>query len=339
MTTSTPEATTPEPSTPARPPRLYRHTKRDEWGLGIVLERLGDRSIVRFQDGQTRTLLADYLHLLDAVDRPLDVTLSVVRALTDRPNGRGKEADEPVSLDEQIAYFTTLYADGFQDEEYLAHHRGDGRKRPLKRHRDALIEAAAVIAPEALGALTSGGDFKGVHEAMKTVLDATDLVSPAERRAFAAIKRSHYEPLATTLSALLYGTAAFPVRFDTFVRTLEKALSGRPSWPLATVFLAATSPNEHLVVRDIVAAQARWMAPTLAMSKTPGGHLYARLLEMTQAVRERLVDADLAPRDLFDLNDFMWTTLRPKAQKAIKNELRKSGVTNGKKSDSGKAAA
>ena len=59
------------------------------------------------------------------------------------------------------------------------------------------------------------------------------------------------------------------------------------------------------------------MAPGLSVSDNPMGILYERLANMTKEVKERLETAGLKPRDMLDVTDFMWATLRPMAQREI----------------------
>ena len=47
------------------------------------------------------------------------------------------------------------------------------------------------------------------------------------------------------------------------------------------------------------------------------GILYERLANMTKDVKARLGEAGFEPRDMLDVTDFMWATLRPMAQKVI----------------------
>jgi len=304
-------------------PRLFRHSKREGWGLAIVLRMLDDRVRMQFQDGRKRTFKLGYYHLIDAVDRPLDVTLSLVDALESmcdemREKRRGRKREKPISLAEQVTYLYDLFPDGFQDTEYAEYHRGDGRKRPLKRHRDALVDKGQTLAKRPLLAMLTAGEYSEVHAKAVKLTNVTGLVKAKERKVFAKLDEEHHQAFATSLHALLHGSSKLTVRFDAFVRTLEEAMGQTPSWALATVFLGAVHPQEHVVVREKVhAMQAAWMAPGLRLSSRPMGILYERLIDMTKATRGKLEEAGLEPRDMLDVTDFMWNTLRPKAKKRM----------------------
>jgi len=318
---------------------LFRHTKREQWGLGIVLRMYDDRVRMQFQDGRTRTFKAGFYHLIDAVDRPLDVTASIVEALrsmTDEDLGTTGPSVNAISMAEQIELLREMFPDGFQDAGYAEHHRGDGRKRPLKRHRDALVERAQGLKKKPMVALLNAGDYAEIHAIATKLVGVTDLVSAKERKAFKQIDEAHFESLATTMHALLHGSSKLAVRFDAFVRAVEAAMGDAPTWGLATVFLGAVHPTEYVVVREkVLELQSEWMAPGLGISERPMGILYERLREMAARVKEELTNEDLEPRDLLDVLDFMWATLRPKSRNRILEMRRERayGVPVSKKGD------
>ena len=299
-------------------PTLFRHTKREGWGLGILQNVMDDRIQMQFQDGRNRYFKTGYYHLLDAVDRPMNVAAGIVDALQqmmpeeDRPERKNRIL--PPSMDEQIEYLRQLFPGGFQDEAYAEHHRGDGRKRPLKRHRDALVARAEKY----LNRQNLQGDPTEGHKFACKVLTVTGLVGAKERKKFKAIEAEHHEEVINALRALLYGKSKLIQRMDGYVRALEKAMGETPSWELATVFLGAVHPKEHVVVRArVLSLQAQWMAPGLLVSDRPMGLLYERLMHMTKGVEELLVEGGLEPRDFLDIHDFMWVTLKPAGQKKI----------------------
>lgn len=315
-------------------PTLFRHTRRETWGLGIVEHLLDDRVKMQFQDGRSRTFKKGYYHFLDAVDRPLNQTLGLVDALRSMmPDDAAANTStagnrRPVSMDEQIAYLRERFAGGFQDEEYAEYHRGDGRKRPLKRHRDPLVQRAQdLLGKKALGALVAANDFAGIHAAAVKVTNTTDLVKAKERKVFKAMDPAHYESFALALRALLHGTSKLSVRIDAYVSTLERALGDAPTWELTTVILGSVHPEEHLVVRErVLSLQSEWMAPGLSVSTRPMGLLYERLLAMAKGVRDCLKDEGLAPRDLLDVHDFIWVTLKPAGKQRIMAMRRERGL-------------
>ncbi len=77
-------------------------------------------------------------------------------------------------------------------------------------------------------------------------------------------------------------------------------------------------PDEHIAVKpELFQRQALWMAPGLRCSDRPMGLLYERMRTMALGVRERIEALELTPRDLLDVRDFMWLTLKPAARTRI----------------------
>ena len=62
-------------------PTLFRHMKRESWGLGILQSVMDDRIQMQFQDGRNRSFKKGYYPLLDAVDRPMNIAAGIVDAL------------------------------------------------------------------------------------------------------------------------------------------------------------------------------------------------------------------------------------------------------------------
>lgn len=300
---------------------LFRHSKREQWGLAIVLAKYDDRVTMQFQDGRTRNFKAGYYHLLDAVDRPLDQTTEIVQALrsmNDDGSGTAEGRIKAVSFDEQKAYFRQKFPDGFQDAGYTEHHRGDERKKALKRHRDALVAKAETLHKNPMKKLIDAEDWGAIHKAAVKTINTTDLVGAKERKRFSKIADGDLEVFAKALFNLLHENDRLANRMDNYVRALRVTIGEAPSWALASVLLGAVHPQEHVVVRkNVLSLQARWMAPGLSVSDSPMGILYERLAEMAKNVQTELEQDGFTPRDLLDTIDFMWATLRPMAQKKI----------------------
>jgi hypothetical protein len=47
---------------------LYQHTMRSEWGVGAVIDQQDDRTTFKFDNGITRTIKRDHIHLMVRVE-------------------------------------------------------------------------------------------------------------------------------------------------------------------------------------------------------------------------------------------------------------------------------
>lgn len=298
------------------PQALYRHLKRPTWGLAVTAWQRGDKRAYQFEDGNMRVFKRGFFRMLEEVDPPADRTREVLERLG-RASARtelfGDRKDELIPIDEQIAYFGELYSGGFVGEAWTTEMRGGG-KRVLKRHRDAAImRARESWAAPRLEAMIEDGHHDAVVDALHEVLAHTNLVSATKLEPLRRASSSERERIAVALQALLHGKGELAARFREFVQAI-----GSASWELATAPLALFDPQYHLCVKtSVLNQQAVWMAPRLKRSSKPTAALYLRYLKMARDVAKRLEASGFAPRDLLDLHDFIFVTLRPKAREEL----------------------
>lgn len=317
------------------PQSLYQHAKRREWGFAIVAwERDGKRGY-QFEDGELRVFKDGYYHLLEEM---LDVAdgadiaarLDAKRASAGKKDDKKKRGsrggrssvniEDLPTLGEQMLVFRTLFPGGFDDPAWIKEQRG-GDGRALKRHRDAAIKRGQDgLNKDSLEALVNAGQTHSVIERACEVLDKTDLVTKAQVDPLRNTGRD--SRLAQALLDFLHGEADLDTRFAMLCRALATATRKPPSWQLATAMGALVHPANHVCVRpSVFAAQARTMAPRLRPSKSPTSAAYTGYVEMAQKMETQLAAEGLEPRDLLDIHDFIWVTLRPAAS-AILDQIR-----------------
>jgi hypothetical protein len=305
---------------------LYMHQKREEWGHAICTWRGDGREHYLFEDGKARMFSVEYAAMMRPVDRPLDRTTAIVRNLKTmvkvtgtRPKaGTGIETPA-VSLDEQIAMFRLSYPKGFADPAHLAEHRGAESKTSTKRHRDAAIaRAAEVMAQPALDSMLVTSDHTGIVRAVTRLLGSTDLAAKKELDLLSKLEGESARTVSLAVMDLLYGSTPYTERFHAWVRALAEATGRKPTWELATSLAALVFPSEHVAVKGTAFRdQAKWMAPSLSYESQPNALLYERLRTMALTLHARLTEAGLAPHDLLDVRDFVWTTQRPSAKQDL----------------------
>jgi len=110
------------------------------------------------------------------------------------------------------------------------------------------------------------------------------------------------------LFELLHGTGSMPRRFEQWIQTvaeLPRKQTRVLTWPIVTVFGFIAQPDRHIFFKPSVtkAAAAFYDHPLLYQSR-PSWDVYASLLEFAERLRHDL--DDLKPRDMIDLQSFMW---------------------------------
>jgi hypothetical protein len=120
---------------------------------------------------------------------------------------------------------------------------------------------------------------------------------PAGARAFAA-----------GLYRLVYGTGSDAERFEEWgdvVAGLPRRQTRVLTWPVVTVFGFLALPRLHFFVKPkVTRAAAGAYEHALAYASRPSWRVYAKILSFASAVPRDL--RDLKPRDMIDIQSFLW---------------------------------
>lgn len=198
--------------------------------------------------------------------------------------------------------FLRLFAGGFHDPEYVdlerdykwAAHRA-WTEELSQSHFEQLLKSRAYeeIAARAVR-MEARTNLLFSFEKMAL----RDAVRPAEgARAFA---RGLYE--------LLHGEGALQERFERWcgvVGNLPRKQTRVLTWPVVTVFGFIAQPKVHIYLKPTVTkvAAKKYGFPFEYHSR-PGWDAYANYLEFAATVRRD--QKDLRPRDLIDIQSFLW---------------------------------
>jgi hypothetical protein len=138
----------------------------------------------------------------------------------------------------------------------------------------------------------------------------TNLLFSFEKMALrdAVRDRDSAKAFSTTLFDLLYGRESLERRFTAWVGTIA-ALPRRQTrvltWPLVTVFGFIARPDEHFFLKPTVTREAaRRYGVELPYGSRPSWQIYQSLLDFAGQVRADIID--LRPRDMIDLQSFLW---------------------------------
>lgn len=297
-----------------KPPRIYQHIARAEWGNAVLLEELADRRVFRFEDGKERTIHSKFWEKMAVQSLDSDEAYEIQgRALAGVEAKRVRKVRVPrakklpkkpdITFEEQLEIFKSEYEIGFPDVRF----RATSVDKAVKRAGD-------LLSAEKLAALIEAGDFEGVFSAAAKVIEGYKSGVPkSERDRFAAVPAEGHEAFAAALNDWLHGEGPVAARFDALIESLGE---GEVGWQLVTAFGALVHPEERLFVRpSVMRKQALIVDVYPKVMKNPSGAVYEQLLEAGQKLQEKLVEAEQHPKDLLDVAQFALRTLKAPAKK------------------------
>lgn len=199
-------------------------------------------------------------------------------------------------------HFFTHYAEGFRDASYLELERS----YKLAAHEKWLAQ----LNPKMFRALLKEGRFSEIADRAVRIESRTNLLFSFEKMAVRdAVKTpSGARLFAEGLYDFLHGRGSDRKRFERWVETvanLPRRQTRVLTWPVATVFGFIAQPEKHLFLKPTVTrlAAARYGFPFQYRSR-PNWETYSEALAFAETVRKD--QGDLKPKDLIDLQGFIW---------------------------------
>jgi hypothetical protein len=198
--------------------------------------------------------------------------------------------------------FLKVFPDGFRDETYLDWERN----YKWQAHR----EWEAQLGRAELRSLIRGGEFDEIAARAVRIESRTNLLFSFEKMALRDAVKSPAgaRAFATGLYEFLHGRGSDEVKFRAWCDTVA-ALPRRQTrvltWPLVTVWGFIAQPEKHFFLKpNVTKIAARNYEFDFRYQSKPNWETYANLLEFAETVRRDV--RDLRPRDMIDLQSFIW---------------------------------
>lgn len=307
--------------------QLWQHSRRPEWGAAVLVDVNPNHAIYQFQDGMMRTFRQEFTHMFEPMEAEEEIRDTLMERLAEKHvaslaarRQRRIPLKPPVmSLDEQVMVFRSLYPSGFADPAYLSAWRFEA-KRSLKRHIDPdIARAQASLSKSVLGGRIAASEHKAIFTDFVQLMRKTALVSPSkEARPLSQLPAESHGALGEALFQLLHGEGRYRERLRGYVLSLE-ALQLPVTWSMVTTPGALLAPQKWLSPkRTAFQLQARGLKIRGALPENPTPRGYQMAIKIANRVKAVLTEADLPPRDLFDVRNFIWETLRPRGVEHLK---------------------
>ena len=199
------------------------------------------------------------------------------------------------------AKFLRFFPEGFSDPTYLDWERNYKWTAHERWHQE--------LGPGELGRLLRAGEHAEIAARAVRIESRTNLLFSFEKMALRDALKSPQgaEAFATGLFDFLSknpGPAAFERWVET-VASLPRKQTRVMTWPLVTVFGFLARPEHHIFLKPVVSrTAAKEYGFGFSYQSRPTWDTYASFLGFAAVVRRDL--EDLEPRDMIDVQSFMW---------------------------------
>lgn len=271
-----------------------KHPQMEDWGLGELLKDSHDEKVqVFFTEVGEKLLSLKYMKPMriegdEAESAVLDNL--VKSAQSDRQKYK--------NINMLIADFLKIYPDGFHDGGYIKKERDC---KVIAHHR-----ALELLDEDELSTLLEKSEYDAVCQRALQVIDGTNLIFPTEKASLrvALSVATQQELFAEGLYQLLYGDGEFERRFLDFSSMLKKI--GTPKWTIISYLLFVVFPGEYMFVKPKVTEKAAEISAFEINYVSELSWLtYKSVMKYAQYLTTKL--AKLNPKDMFDIQSFIWS--------------------------------
>jgi hypothetical protein len=198
--------------------------------------------------------------------------------------------------------FLRFFHGGFYDETYIDWERG--YKWAAHEQWDEALN------PVAFRSLLKKQEFAEMAARAVRIESRTNLLFSFEKMALrdAVKSKAGARAFAEGLYDFLHGGGAIERKFNRWVDVVSQLPRKQTrvlTWPLLTVFGFIAAPETHIFLKpNVTRIAARHYGFDFQYKSRPSWETYASLLEFASVVRRDL--SDLRPRDMIDIQSFMW---------------------------------
>jgi hypothetical protein len=191
---------------------------------------------------------------------------------------------------------------GFEDETYLAWERG--YKEEAHRQWEERLGRAE------FSRLLNAKEFGEIAARAVRIESRTNLLFSFEKMALRdAVRPSEgARQFAEGLYAFLHGREGIEARFGKWCRVIERLPRKQTrvlTWPLTTVFGFIAQPETHIFLKpNVTRTAAAKCGLNFQYASRPSWETYKNLLDLADQLRRAV--RDLKPRDMIDIQSFLW---------------------------------
>ena len=197
--------------------------------------------------------------------------------------------------------FLRFFPQGFYDEKYIDWER----EYKWRAH----LEFERTLNKNKFSQLLSAEKYDEICKQAVTIETKTNLLFSFEKMALRdAVKGRGARIFAENLFKYIYGEDSLQKRFEKFsemLAILPRKQTRVRTWPLQTVFGFIGNPNEFIFLKPRVTQKAAEAYDyDFLYESSLNWNTYLSLLDFAHVIKKEI--ADLKPRDMIDLQSFIW---------------------------------
>jgi hypothetical protein len=273
-----------------------KHVKNPAWGIGEVLEDSTGEFVKAFFSNAGEKLLLNDINTLECVEGE-DAFDAVLDNLSYKYLSKEKKIAYS-SPENSIKKFLEVFPKGFEDKLFL------------ENERDYKIEAhilmKKLLNQETFSNLIEKDDFNEVCTRALKIVNKTNLIFPNEKMVLkGGLKAKENQKLfSLTLYELIYGND-LRNSFIKHASALEEI--GAAKWTIISYFLFVAKPGKYMFVKPTVTQHAAEMMRFEINYKPELNWVtYESVLKLSELLNMKLIEAEIVPRDMIDVQSFMW---------------------------------
>lgn len=272
-----------------------RHPGMATWGVGLVLDNSEEGKVrIFFEEAGEKTVSLKHVE-------PVLVTGAQAESLVlDNLNiVNGSVGVRYKSLNASMDYFLKEFPEGFRGERFRFHERS---------HKEEIRDTFQTqLGREVYEKLLETSDYAEIcARALKlTGIRANAMIFKNEKMALRdGLKdATAQQTFALTLYDVLHKADGFDASFDRFADCLNDIGAGK--WTVATYFPFFMHPDQHMFVKPTITQNASDIcAFDIGYRPEVNARTYRMVLAFSQFLEEGI--ARLEPRDMIDVQSFMW---------------------------------
>ena len=271
------------------------HPNQQEWGVGKVLSATPDNFDIFFVGAGRKRFSRSFIQLEKA-----EGAASKHRLLDNLIETSEINSNSFVTLPVAIDRFMAHYPGGFEAPGFIK----AARDANMRSHK----ACANLLSQEELSRLIEEGCFEAVCDRARHVESTTNLLTKSERKALheALELPACQKMFALALAELFYGTETEEARFKHFLRTLN--ILDLYKWPFATIFSFIRHPLQNAFIKPTtIQNSAKALCWRISYKPEPNWKTYDAVLRFYSYVRTNLLEEGMMPRDLLDVQSFIWS--------------------------------